>query len=61
MKDNTGTHIMINGMTYHGTIKPEFVFEAICGAFTESPKSCLFLNNNYSVFLNYDDYKRSSK
>lgn len=61
MKDITGTHIMINGMTYHGTIKPEFVFEAICGAFTESPKSCLFLNNNYSVFLNYDDYKRSSK
>lgn len=33
MKNFTGTHIMINGMTYHGTIKPEFVFEAICGAF----------------------------
>jgi len=51
---------MINGMTYHGTIKPEFVFEAICGAFTTSPKSCLFLNNNYSVFLNYNDYKNNS-
>lgn len=56
----SGTHIMINGMTYHGTIKPEFVFEAICGAFNVSPKSCLFLNNNYSVFLNYSEYKQNS-
>lgn len=47
-------------MTYNGSLKPEFVFEAICGAFRTSPKSCLFLNNNYSVFLNYSDYKKSS-
>ena len=58
---NTGTHLMINGMTYHGTVKPEFVFEAICGAFTVSPKNCLFLNNNYSVFMNYNDYKNNSQ
>lgn len=54
-------HLMINGMTYHGTIKPEFVFEAICGSFIVSPKSCLFLNNNYSVFMNHIDFKRSNR
>ena len=57
---NQNTHIMINKSTYHGTIKPENVFEAICGAFNVSPKSCLFLNNNYSVFMKFDSYKKRS-
>ena len=54
------THLLINKTTYTGTIKPENVFEAICGAFIESPKSCLFLNNSYSIFMKFSTYKRHS-
>ena len=32
------SHIMINGLTYHGSLKPKNVFEAVCGSFLESPK-----------------------
>lgn len=58
---NTASFIMINEKTYNGSIKPENVFEAICGAFVKSPKSCLFLNNKYSVFMHYSEYKRRGK
>lgn len=53
----TTSHIMINNSTYHGSLRPENVFEAICGAFLSSPDSCLFLNNKYSVLLKYNQYK----
>lgn len=58
---NTSSFIMINGKTYHGSMKPENVFEAICGAFETSPQSCLFLNNKYSVFMHYSEYQRRGK
>jgi hypothetical protein len=52
---------MINENTYSGSITPENVFEAICGAFEVSPKSCLFLNNKYSVFMKYSKYRRKDR
>ncbi len=55
------SHIMINQMTYHGSLKPENVFEAICGAFLESPEACVFLNNKYSVFLGYREIQKKSQ
>ena len=60
-KADIRSHIMINNLTYHGSLKPENVFEAICGAFLTSPETCVFLNNKYSVFLGYRDYKKKSQ
>ena len=54
------SHLLINGKTFHGSVNPEAVFEAICGAYASSPKSCLFLNNKYSVFMKYSEYKRNA-
>ncbi len=58
LKNGRSSYLMINGNTYHGSIKPENVFEAICGAFSTSPNACLFLNNKYSVLMHYTEYKR---
>lgn len=58
-----GTHsyLSINNMLYHGSVKPENVFEAICGAFTKSPEYCLFLNNKYTANLQYHSIREKSK
>ena len=58
IKNSSISHIMINSILYHGSIKPENVFEAICGAFIRSPESCLFLNNKFSVFLKYKSIQK---
>lgn len=60
-KADVVSHLMINNLTYHGSLKPENVFEAICGAFLTSPETCVFLNNKYSVFLGYRDYQKKSQ
>ena len=58
---HSNSFLTINQKTYFGSIKPENVFEAICGAYLSSPDSCLFLNNKYSVFIHYQEYKRKVK
>ena len=53
--------IVINGYTYLGSIKPENVFEAMCGSFLESPDNCLFLQNKYSHSIRYDDFRSENR
>ena len=60
-KRNSRSHLMINDKLYHGSIKPENVFEAICGAFIKSPDNCMFLNNKYTSVLKYSEFKRQSR
>ena len=61
LKRNSKSHLLINDKLYHGSIKPENVFEAICGAFIKSPDNCLFLNNKYTSVLKYSEFKKQSK
>lgn len=60
-KRNSKSYLVINKKLYHGSIKPENVFEAICGAFLKSPDNCLFLNNKYTSVLKYNEFKKQSK
>lgn len=60
-KRNSKSHIVVNNKLYHGSIKPENVFEAVCGAFLKSPDNCLFLNNKYTSVLKYHEFKKQSK
>lgn len=46
--------IYINDKLYYGSLQSEAFFEAVCGAFEETPKACLFLQNKYSVYLSYE-------
>ena len=46
--------IKINGVQYHGSLESEDFFQSICGAFSRAPKACLYLENKYSIFLDYD-------
>lgn len=55
------SHIVVNGRMFHGSLKPENVFEAICGAFIKSPDNCLFLNNKYTANLRYDTFKKNKR
>lgn len=61
LKKNTKSYLMINNRLYHGSIKPENVFEAICGAFIKSPDNCLFLNNKYTSVLRYTEFRKQNK
>lgn len=54
-------YITINGFVYHGSYKPENLFEAICGAFVHSPNNCLYLNNKFVADLKFSEYKKSAK
>lgn len=47
--------LQLNKSIYHGSVRPNNVFEAICGGFVESPGNCLFLNNKY--VMNRDFHK----
>jgi hypothetical protein len=58
---NTHSFISINKMLYHGSMKPENVFEAVCGAFITSPDYCLFLNNKYTANTEYHSIRDKSK
>jgi len=58
---NSHSYLSINNMLYHGSLKPENVFEAVCGAFIKSPEYCLFLNNKYTANVEYHGIREKSK
>ncbi len=58
---STHSYLAVNNMLYQGSLKPENVFEAVCGAFTKSPDYCLFLNNKYTANVQYHGIREKSK
>lgn len=40
-------YVSINGIVYHGALRPVNIFEAVCAGFMVSPGNCLYLNNKY--------------
>lgn len=55
------SYIHVNGKTFHGSMKPENLFEAVCGAFTHAPEYCLYINNKYTPNSHFHDIKYNVK
>lgn len=61
LKPSSKSYLIINHKLYHGSIKPENVFEAVCGGFIKSPDNCLFLNNKYTSVLRYTEFRKQNR
>lgn len=53
--------LAVNRMQYNGSLKPENVFEAVCGGFLKSPDYCLFINNKYTANVQYHALRAKSQ
>lgn len=59
--EHSKSYLTINHKVYHGSFRPNNLFEAVCGAFVKSPDNCLYLNNKFVAHLNYTDYQNSAR
>lgn len=55
------SYIHINGKNFHGSMKAENLFEAVCGGFTHAPEYCVYINNRYTPNTHYHDIKFNVK
>ena len=56
-----GSYIYINSKGFHGSMKPDNLFEAVCNGFTHSPNYCLYLNNKYTPNTHYHPILATTK
>ncbi len=55
------SYIYVNGRAFYGSLKPENLFEAVCGGFTHAPPYCVYLNNKYTPNTHYHSIRMSAK
>lgn len=55
------SYIYVNGHSFYGSLKPENLFEAVCGGFTHAPAYCVYLNNKYTPNTHYHAVRLSVK
>lgn len=55
------SYVYVNGRAFFGSLKPENLFEAVCGGFTHAPAYCVYLNNKYTPNTHYHTVRLNAR